>query len=107
MGLVTVFVESRKGMVVMSGGRWDVKGKHRYTACNKYIMHLPPVEFQALTLSDSGDADTLGPLPPGGIWSSDGEYSVPPYDYFQNRSSQNTGSSKSPSPGGCGTTLLG
>ena len=56
-------------------------------------------EFQGLTLSDSGDADTLGPLPPGGIWSSDGEYSVPPYDYFQNRSSHNTGSSKSPSPG--------
>lgn len=58
-----------------------------------------PSEFQGLTLSDSGDGDTLGPLPPGGIWSSDGEYSAPPYDYFQNKSNHNTGSSKSPSPG--------
>ena len=53
------------------------------------------LEFQGLNLSDSGDGDTLGPLPPGGVWGSDGEYSVPPYDYFQNRSNHNTGSSES------------
>ena len=77
------------------------------------VVHLlppPPLsEFQGLNLSDSGDGDTLGPLPPGGIWGSDGEYSTPPYEYFQNRSSNHTtttgssqhttGSSKSPSPG--------
>ena len=60
---------------------------------------LSLAEFQGLTLSDSRDGDTLGPLPPGGIWSSDGEYSAPPSDYFQNKSNHNTGSSKSPSPG--------
>ena len=65
--------------------------------CNHVSCHA---EFQGLTLSDSGDADTIGPLPPGGIWSSDGEYSAPPYDYFNNSGrSHHTGSSKSPSPG--------
>ena len=68
---------------------------------NGRVMINFAAEFQGLNLSDSGDTDTLGPLPPGGIWgSSDGEYPLPPYDYFHNaRSSTNTGSSKSPSPG--------
>ena len=51
---------------------------------------LSLAEFQGLTLSDSRDGHTLGPLPPGGIWSSDGEYSAPPYDYFQNKSATAT-----------------
>lgn len=73
---------------------------HTHTHMHTHMHTHAHTEFQGLNLSDSGDTDTLGPLPPGGIWSSDGEYSVPAYDYFHhNRSSQNTGSSKSPSPG--------
>lgn len=63
-----------------------------------------PAEFSNLHLSDSGDGDTLGPLP-GNHWgSSDGEYSQ--YDYFStpNRptaapsSSSHSSKSNSPSP---------
>ena len=53
--------------------------------------------------NDSGDGDTLGPLP-GGMWgSSDGEFPVAPYEYFHNRvtGTSTTSSGKSPSPGMC------
>ena len=67
------------------------------------------VEFNSLTLSDSGDGDTLGPLPgQGGNWgSSDGEFPVAPYEYFQNSSrGPNSTSSKSPSPGKLHSDIL-
>ena len=60
-------------------------------------------EFSNMNLSDSGDTDTLGPLPgQGGNWgSSDGEFPVAPYEYLHNSGSRgsHTHSSKSPSPG--------
>ncbi|XP_064385358.1 segment polarity protein dishevelled homolog DVL-3-like isoform X2 [Halichondria panicea] len=63
-----------------------------------------PSEFSHLALSnDSGDADTLGPLPGqhGGWGSSDGEFSVA-YEYYQHKQPgqmSNSSKSSSPSPG--------
>lgn len=57
-------------------------------------------EFSHLALSnDSGDGDTLGPLPGQAGWgSSDGEFSVA-YEYYHNRqAAHNSTSSKSSSP---------
>lgn len=68
------------------------------------LPHTHTAEFSQLALSnDSGDGDTLGPLPgqPGGWGSSDGEFSVA-YDYYQHKQpgqASNSSKSSSPSPG--------
>ncbi|KAL5491728.1 hypothetical protein EMCRGX_G017080 [Ephydatia muelleri] len=64
-----------------------------------------PAEFSNLHLSDSGDGDTLGPLPSNHWGSSDGEYSAQ-FEYFSTpsrptaaaSSSSHSSKSNSPSP---------
>ena len=73
-------------------------GPHTHTHTHTHT------EFNHLHLgSDSGDADTLGPLPHGNVWgSSDGEFSMPSYDYYGRGLPLSTSSkSNSPSPGMC------
>lgn len=57
-----------------------------------------PSEFTNLHLSGDSGEDTLGPLPGANMWgSSDGEFSLPAYDFFT-RPNQVSSSSKSNSP---------
>ena len=79
---------------------------HTHTHTHTRTCTHTRTEFNNLHLSDSGDGDTLGPLPHGNMWgSSDGEFSVH-YDYGYHGRPGGAGGglsasskSNSPSPG--------
>jgi segment polarity protein dishevelled len=58
-----------------------------------------PSEFSNLHLSADSGEDTLGPLPGSNVWgSSEGEFSLPGYEFFTRGPHQASSSSKSNSP---------
>lgn len=70
---------------------------------------LPLAEFSNLHLSGDSGEDTLGPLPGANMWgSSEGEFSLPAYEFFTRPNHASSSSkSNSPSPGETGILVCG